>query len=216
MRTISWKGTAVLLLAGVLAAGAPLVLAGCDSGDSGVSQGSASIAEGQPSGQADTGESSGAQEAAADVPAEYGSALTKAKAYSDSMYMSKQAIYDQLVSEYGEKFSAEAAQYAIDNLKADYRANALAKAKSYSDTMYMSKQGIYDQLVSDSGERFTSEEAQYAVDNLQTDYNRNALEKAKAYQETMSMSPDAIRDQLTSSSGEKFTQEEADYAIANL
>jgi hypothetical protein len=30
--------------------------------------------------------------------------------------MSKQRIYDQLTSEYGEKFNAEAAQYAIDNL----------------------------------------------------------------------------------------------------
>lgn len=47
------------------------------------------------------------------------------------MHMSKKGIYDQLVSEYGEQFSAEAAQYAIDNMKADWNANALAKAKSY-------------------------------------------------------------------------------------
>lgn len=32
------------------------------------------------------------------------------------MSMSKDAIYDQLVSDYGEKFTAEEAQYAIDNL----------------------------------------------------------------------------------------------------
>gem|GEM_PF-4591170 len=31
-------------------------------------------------------------------------------------YSSKQRIYDQLTSEYGEKFDAEATQYAIDNL----------------------------------------------------------------------------------------------------
>ena len=30
--------------------------------------------------------------------------------------MSPSAIYDQLVSEYGEKFTAEEAQYAVDNL----------------------------------------------------------------------------------------------------
>ena len=30
--------------------------------------------------------------------------------------MSQSAIYDQLVSEYGEQFTAEEAQYAIDNL----------------------------------------------------------------------------------------------------
>ena len=47
------------------------------------------------------------------------------------MHMSKAGIYDQLTSEYGEQFSAEAAQYAIDNVTADWNANALEKAKSY-------------------------------------------------------------------------------------
>ncbi|WP_365845225.1 Ltp family lipoprotein [Clostridium sp.] len=51
------------------------------------------------------------------VPAEYKSALRKAKTYSDTMSMSKSGIYDQLTSEYGEKFTAEEAQYAIDNLQ---------------------------------------------------------------------------------------------------
>ena len=69
--------------------------------------------------------------------------------------MSKQGIYDQLVSEYGGQFSPEAAQYAIDNVKADWNANALASAENYSDTMHMSKQGIYDQLTSEYGEKFT-------------------------------------------------------------
>lgn len=150
------------------------------------------------------------------IPTEYKSALKKAKSYSDTMHMSKAGIYNQLVSEYGEQFTEEAAQYAMDNLVADYKANALAKAKSYSDTMHMSKAGIYDQLVSEYGEQFTTEEAQYAVDNLKADYNANALVKAKSYQQTMSMSPAAIRDQLVSEYGEKFTAEEADYAIANL
>ncbi|MCQ9299542.1 Ltp family lipoprotein [Staphylococcus hyicus] len=35
--------------------------------------------------------------------------------------MSKAGIYDQLTSEYGEQFPDEAAQYAIDNLDADYK-----------------------------------------------------------------------------------------------
>lgn len=82
------------------------------------------------------------------------------------MHMSKQAIYDQLVSEYGEQFPEDAAQYAVDNLKADYKKNALEKAKSYQDTMNMSKSAIYDQLTSEYGEQFTAEEAQYAIDNL--------------------------------------------------
>ena len=50
------------------------------------------------------------------------------------MNMSKKGIYDQLVSEYGENFSAEAAQYAVDNLNADYNKNALEKAKTYLGT----------------------------------------------------------------------------------
>ncbi|MFH5849903.1 Ltp family lipoprotein [Clostridium perfringens] len=100
------------------------------------------------------------------VPKEYKSALRKAKVYSDTMSMSKAGLYDQLTSEYGEKFSAEAAQYAVDNLNANWKENALKKAKVYQETMAMSPSAIYDQLVSEYGEKFKEEEAQYAVDNL--------------------------------------------------
>lgn len=150
------------------------------------------------------------------IPTEYKSALKKAKSYSDMMHMSKAGIYNQLTSEYGEKFTAEAAQYAIDNVEADWSNNALKKAESYSDSMHMSKAGVYDQLVSEYGEQFTEEEAQYAIDNMSADWNANALEKAKSYQNSMSMSPDAIYDQLVSEYGEKFTAEEAQYAVDNL
>lgn len=107
------------------------------------------------------------EETKEDVPTEYKSALKKAKTYSDMMHMSKSGIYDQLTSEYGEKFTAEAAQYAIDNLDADWKANALEKAKSYQEQMAMSPSAIYDQLTSEYGEQFTAEEAQYAIDNLE-------------------------------------------------
>ena len=93
-------------------------------------------------------------------------ALKKAESYSSTLHMSKKGIYKQLISEYGEGFTKEEAQYAIDNMKADWNANALAKAKSYQDTMSMSKSAIYKQLISDYGERFTKEEAQYAIDHL--------------------------------------------------
>ena len=101
-----------------------------------------------------------------EVSVEFQNALKKAKTYSDMMSMSKAAIYVQLTSEYGEAFPADAAQYAVDNLEADYKANALKKAKTYQNTMSMSKSAIYDQLTSEYGEKFTEEEAQYAVDNL--------------------------------------------------
>jgi hypothetical protein len=104
--------------------------------------------------------------AAPAVPTEYKSALKKAESYSKTMHMSKAGIYNQLTSEHGEKFSPEAAQYAVDNLVADYKANALAKAKSYQTTMSMSPEGIRQQLTSEFGEKFTPEEADYAVQNL--------------------------------------------------
>jgi len=91
-------------------------------------------------------------------------ALRKAESYSSTMNMSKQGIYNQLTSSF-EGFSAEDAQYAVDNLNADYNANALAKAKSYQQTMSMSKNAIYNQLTS-TFEGFTAEQAQYAIDHL--------------------------------------------------
>lgn len=98
--------------------------------------------------------------------AEQKNALEKAESYAKIMHMSKQGIYDQLTSEYGEKFDAADAQYAIDNIEWDWNANALEKAKIYRDTMNMSKNRIYDQLISQYGEKFTEEEAQYAIDHL--------------------------------------------------
>lgn len=100
------------------------------------------------------------------VSREYLNALEKARFYSNEMSMSKQGLYDQLTSEYGENFPVEAAQYAIDNLDADYYANALNKAKFYYENMNMSKESIREQLVSEYGEGFTQEEADYAIDNL--------------------------------------------------
>ena len=101
-----------------------------------------------------------------DVSIEFKNALKKAETYANIMNMSKKGIYDQLVSEYGEKFPADAAQYAIDNVKADWNQNALKKAKTYQSDMNMSTSAIKEQLVSENGEKFTAEEAQYAVDNL--------------------------------------------------
>lgn len=57
-----------------------------------------------------------AEEAAPDVPADYRSALNQAETYSSMLHLSKAGIYDQLVSEYGGKFTPEEAQYAVDNL----------------------------------------------------------------------------------------------------
>lgn len=108
-----------------------------------------------------------AEETVPDVPTEYKSALKKAETYGKTMNLSKLRIYDQLTSEYGEKFTPEAAQYAIDNVQIDWNQNALIKAKIYQETMDMSPARIKDQLTSVNGERFTEEEADYAIDNLE-------------------------------------------------
>ena len=100
------------------------------------------------------------------IPTEYKNALKKAETYSKYMHMSKKGIYKQLTSEYGEKFSKEASDYAINNLKADYNNNALEKAKTYYNDMHMSKQAVKEQLTSDYGEGFTESEANYAINNL--------------------------------------------------
>ncbi len=107
-----------------------------------------------------------AEDAAKNVPAEYKSALSQATTYANTMHMSKQGVYDQLVSEYGGQFSAAAAQYGVDNVVADWNANALAKAKDYQDTMHMSPAAIHDQLTSSYGEKFTQAEADYAIQHL--------------------------------------------------
>lgn len=100
------------------------------------------------------------------VPTEYKSALKSAETYSDMMHMSKDALYDQLVSEHGGKFSKKAGQYAIDNIDADWNKNALESAKTYQDTMAMSPEAIRDQLTSNYGGKFTKAQADYAIKNL--------------------------------------------------
>lgn len=100
------------------------------------------------------------------IPKEYTIAIKKARIYSDNMHMSKKGIYNQLISEYGDQFPPEAAQYAVDNLNANYKLNAWNKAKIYQNQMSMSTKATYDQLISEHGEQFTKEEAQYAIDNL--------------------------------------------------
>ena len=104
--------------------------------------------------------------AKANAPAEYKSALNQATSYANTMHMSKQGVYDQLVSEYGGQFSAAAAQYAIDNVTADWNANALAKAKDYQNSMHLSPAAVHDQLTSEYGEKFTQAEADYAIAHL--------------------------------------------------
>ena len=147
------------------------------------------------------------------VPMEYRSVMEKAKFYSDVLNMSKARMYEELTAGCG--FTAEEAQYAVDNVKVDWKENALKTAKTYEDES-ISKAAMYDKLTSEYVDMFTEEEAQYAVDNIEVDWKENALKDAKFYHQYMSMSPGEIYDQLTSEFGGQYTAEEAQYAIDNL
>ena len=63
-------------------------------------------------------------------------------------------------------FSSDTAQYAINHLQADYKANALAKARILGKYNKKSKSEIHKWLVSPYGGEFTEEEANYAIQHL--------------------------------------------------
>ena len=99
-----------------------------------------------------------------DSNSEYSAALGKAKSYNSLFHMSKKRMYRQLTSDF-DKFSNDAAQYAIDHLEADYKYNALFNAKNYRKLFNMSKSRLINHLTSFI-DGFTEEEANYAVDHL--------------------------------------------------
>lgn len=102
-----------------------------------------------------------------DVPREYKNALRSAESYISMMPFSEKGLYDQLTSEAGDKYPAEAAQYAIDNIEVDYNEQALKAAQNYLDMMPMSDDQLKQQLMSDAGDKYTEEQAQYAIDHLE-------------------------------------------------
>lgn len=101
-----------------------------------------------------------------DVPREYKNALRSAETYTKMSGFSYNGLYEQLTSEYGEAYSPEAAQYALDNLDVDWNEQALKSAKNYQEIMPMSDDGLFEQLTSEYGDGFTPEQAQYAIDHL--------------------------------------------------
>lgn len=162
------------------------------------------------------------------IPREHTSALREAQAYDRMTDMSKQGLFDQLTSEYGGQFSAEAAQYAVDQIDADWNANALAQAETYQD-MNLSPAGIHDQLTSEYGGQFTTEQADYALTNLNAGgqgqaagasdgvpvEHTSALAQAETYA-GMDMSKQGVHDQLASEYGGQFSADAAQYAIDNI
>ena len=93
---------------------------------------------------------------------QYAAALKKAQGYNN-IHLSKKGIYDLLIFK---GFNSDTAQYAINHLKADYKANALATAREYRKYSNLSKTRIYNRLTSPSIDKFSKEEANYAIQHL--------------------------------------------------
>lgn len=92
--------------------------------------------------------------------------VKKAESYSKNLNISKKKLYNQLTSEYGDAFTEEEANYAIEHANIDWKKNALEQAKIYKKKK-MLNYDIYTKLSSTGGDQFTEEEAEYAVNHLE-------------------------------------------------
>lgn len=88
-----------------------------------------------------------------------------AMTYNTSLHLSKQGLYEHLLNYDKMKITEEEAQYAVDNIDADFKENAVKTANAYKSYMGMSGQEIYDMLRSDV-DKFTTEEARYAIEHM--------------------------------------------------
>lgn len=94
------------------------------------------------------------------IPMEYQNALKSANEYLNYTAFSKEGLYNQLKHE---KYSDDAARYAVDHVNADWKECAVKAAESYLAYSSFSKEELYDQLIY---EKYTEEEARYAVDKV--------------------------------------------------
>ena len=93
---------------------------------------------------------------------QYTDALRKAQGFN-IIHLSKKRIYAQLIYN---GFKNDAAQYAINHLNADYKANALVQARLHLKYSSLSRSEIYRRLTSPDYDNFTEEEANYAIQKL--------------------------------------------------
>lgn len=142
-------------------------------------------------------------------------ALAAAQGYlATGIGFSRASLIAQLTSSYGNQFTQDDAQWAVDNSGADWNEQALKAAKGYLTTgLGFSQASLTKQLTSSSGNQFTQDQADYAVTNSGADWNEQAVRAAKGYLGSgMGFSRQSLIDQLTSPYGNQFTQEQAQYA----
>ncbi len=134
----------------------------------------------------------------------YSNALKQAESYLKHSAFSKDGLYEQLLFE---KYSEDAATYAVEHVSTDWNANALKKAESYISHTAFSQEGLYEQLLF---EKYTEEQARYGANNVKADWNEMAVKKAESYLKLSSFSKDDLYEQLIF---EKYTPEQAQYAV---
>jgi hypothetical protein len=93
-------------------------------------------------------------------------AVREAENYLEFMAFSKKGLIEQLSSDAGSGYPRPVAEFAVNHIEVDWKAQAVKSAESYLDTMPFSRQGLIDQLSSDAGSGFTTEQATYAVDQV--------------------------------------------------
>lgn len=91
---------------------------------------------------------------------EYANVVKTARNYLNFMSFSRKGLIEQLVYE---GYSTESAEYAVDNIGADWNQQCAKKAKDYLEFMSFSREGLYDQL---AYEGFTDEQIQYGLSQV--------------------------------------------------
>jgi hypothetical protein len=93
-------------------------------------------------------------------------AVQSAQSYVDFTSFSKAGLIDQLTSEYGEGFEEKDAEFAVDNIDVDWKAEAVEAAESYLEMGGFSANELHNQLTSPYGEEFTDKQADYALEKV--------------------------------------------------
>ncbi|NME88611.1 Ltp family lipoprotein [Corynebacterium stationis] len=145
-------------------------------------------------------------------------ALIAAREALEQGHYSESELAEYLTSPYGEVYTDQAAQYALDNIDADWNAEALESAESYLRHSHYSYEGLHHQLSAESADNFTDAQARYAVDNVEADWDAEAVEAAESYwsNDNIDITPDELRDILVSDTIGRFTDQQADHALAEL
>ena len=141
----------------------------------------------------------------AGLTTEQKNAVKSAESYLYYSGFSRTGLIEQLEFE---KYSTEAAEFAVDFCDPDWAAEALESAKSYIEYSGFSKNGLIEQL---EFEGFTHSQAVYGADFCGADWNEEAAETAKSYMAYSSFSREGLIDQLEF---EGFTADQAEYGVS--